>query len=360
MRSLTSAAKRLDNRTSKPGCALRGPGVLGCVVALALAGGAWCGTADQVDAVRALLQAPPRLEYYLYKNTPSDASPTKGLPPGSVLIYYRGRWDSESAHWAGGLATTNDPPSAVFGSFEGRLGTIVWQARAGDLTLYNLGQSPADPVRLLDHGARQNTLLLLRLGLFEVDFPNAVWSGSGFRAPTDADARGRRQGGVEGFIRELATGSIEISVTNAVTRRLQQRVILAFPSGAAVSPFPSTIERYDVFNPSAADAVPRKTVTLEVLQANISPAELPVSALDPRLMPELWRRRTFFRSNESLFAVSPFASNRIERVLTAQESAAVHRAANYPRAALAAALVVMLSAALFMRWFANRKKWSNQ
>lgn len=244
-----------------------------------------------IGALRSFLQSPPRLVNFSYEKA-FHAGFGGQVPPAQRV---QGRWFGRDTYWLQGPA-----PNA----FMGRFGDVSWESHAGDITLYDsrINASPSNHVLFLGGTATSGEImLLLRLGLMEIDFAEAQWDGPTFSAVATVSPTGTPGSyPVNGALVQDQALQWSISVTDRISNRLRCRTVI-HQRGDQPSFVPELIERHQDMGNGI-----QKLFSLRVFDFAIATTEPQPDAYDPREMREIQARRFFaFYSNDILYASAP-------------------------------------------------------
>lgn len=314
---------------------------------------AFAGTSEEkAVAIRALLQTPPTLAHYVYRRDLHGDMAIGNPPP----MFIRGRWKSESVAWAQNLGFDRPSPADSRNLFRGQLGTLYWDAARGILTVYSsdLNRGKTDnPLCYMGFTAQLDARLILRLGLPEIDFNRAKWTGEAFSARLVRNERTPMETSVEvvGQLTEGAPGQFEILLTNLQTGTLESKVILAYSEPAIPEPFPTTIEQYKRMG---ADI--QHVATIRIFDVVPGETEMDDTMFDPMKMPEVARSTYSYFSNSVQYASIPGRTNQFRRVLTPDEAMRAARR-SYTKPILLSALA--LGMAIALTWVALKTRREN-
>jgi hypothetical protein len=234
--------------------------------------------------------------------------------------------------------------------FAGRFGEIRWHSTAaGHTTLFDATINRNLQENQVYHAGEYtiDALWLTRLGMPEVIFDSAEWTGTGFKAPAQL---GPAQTRIKGDVTSISDTECQIALSTIDPKRSVMRVVVQQDNVRIPTFIPRRIERFD----SVHDGQEVKgTIVVKQLLMSVTPE---AKDLDPILLPEIPRANLAFYSNDTLYAFAPGSTSEVNRVQRREEVEAYYaRLTRKPlRKALLLLMVVTLSFAPIAVWMKRR------
>jgi hypothetical protein len=316
-----------------------------CIFAIALCSVTGLSMAqDKTSMLKAFITDTAPVYYYRYDK---EIVYNTGHVPKPPIQTVEGRWANAATNWVAFNAQ----------SWRGVMGTMFWESHAGFTSAFDLSinRSTTNSIASIAAAAKDDALLLLRLGLAEVDFAGAEWTGPSFRTTArmaQPDNRGVLMGPVEGVIMQRDESLWEIMVTNTATKKPKSRVITKgkFENNNFI---PIEIERYEAINNQPI----QKVCIIKVHAFEPALTAFDETLFDPVKMEEIKNRRGYsFFSNDVQYTQTPFSTNRVERIMTLEEAQRTLK----PPAPWKKITLISLVVTITFLMVSVRRKWRNK
>jgi hypothetical protein len=265
--------------------------------------------AAPLHPVQAFLQHEHRIDFYEYQMIVSF--PGSGVEDRHSFV--RGSWLDHTMYWTWKSNSEDFTPSWL----TGRFGEIRWETTAArHTTLYDatINSDPESQPVFRAGDYTTDAQWLTRLGMPEVDFSTATWSGADFEALAALGPGPHDRTPVTGQVASISDALYRITLTHAETAQALMHIDVQRDKNRASTFIPEHIERRD---PLADGQMTRGVITVKsfALEGAKQPADY-----DPLTMSEIQPRAGLaFYSNDVLYAFAPGSTTEVNRVPTPDE-----------------------------------------